>query len=195
MIFAYFLTFSMLVVSLLIVGSHLTGQLVFAQGTTSTYENPAVGLKFEYPSEWELRENPKGLTMTPEEDITFSLEVDSLYRLPMLNPNLKDFAHKQYLLCCGTMSNAINDNQTTIGHNYTALQYEYTLEGQGTRQGLVVWVINNGVGYQFKYISNQGSEFSEKEFSENLPAVRKVLDSVKFIPVEDQKTKEPQFVQ
>ena len=50
------------------------------------------------------------------------------------------------------MSNAINDNQTTIGHNYTALQYEYTLEGQGTRQELVVWVINNGVGYQFKYI-------------------------------------------
>jgi|SRR5215216_1416985 len=189
MIFAYFLTFSMFV------GSHLTGQLVFAQGTTSIYENPAVGLKFEYPSEWELRENPKGLTMTPEEDITFSLEVDSLYRLPMLNPNLKDFAHEQYLLCCGTMSNAINDNQTTIGHNYTALQYEYTLEGQGTRQGLVVWVINNGVGYQFKYISNQGSEFSEKQFSENLPTVRKVLDSVKFIPIEAQKTKQLPFVQ
>jgi hypothetical protein len=75
------------------------------------------------------------------------------------------------------------------------LQYEYTLEGQGTRQGLVVWVINNGVGYQFKYISNQGSEFSEKEFSENLPAVRKVLDSVKFIPIEAQKTKQPPFVQ
>jgi hypothetical protein len=89
----------MFVVSLLIVGSHLTGQLVFAQGTTSTYENLAVALKFEYPSEWELRENPKGLTITPEEDITFSLEVDSLYRLLILNPNLKEFAHKQYLLC------------------------------------------------------------------------------------------------
>jgi hypothetical protein len=149
----------------------------------------------QYPSEWELRENPKGLTMTPEEDITFSLEVDSLYRLPMLNPNLKDFAHKQYLLCCGTMSNAINDNQTTIGHNYTALQYEYTLEGQGTRQGFVVWVINSGVGYQFKYISNQASEFSEKDFSENLPAIHKVLDSVEFIPVEVEKPKVPSFMQ
>jgi len=182
-------------ISLLIVGSHLHSQLVFAQRTTSTYENPAIGLKFEYPPEWELRENPIGLTMTPDEDSTFSLEVASLDRLPMLNPTLKDFAHKQYLLCCGTMSNPINDNQTTIGHNYTALQYEYTLEGQGTRQGLVVWVINSGVGYQFKYISNQGSEFSEKEFSENLPAIRKVLDSVEFIPIEVEKPKVPSFMQ
>lgn len=54
MIFAYFLTFSMFVASFLIFGSHFPSQLVSAQATTSAYENPNVGLKFEYPPEWEL---------------------------------------------------------------------------------------------------------------------------------------------
>jgi hypothetical protein len=54
------------------------------QTTTSTYENPAVGLKFEYPTEWDLRENPIGLTMTPDEGSVFSFEIVSLVPNSML---------------------------------------------------------------------------------------------------------------
>ena len=77
----------------------------------------------------------------------------------------------------------------TEGIHLRELQYEYTFKGQGIRQGLVVWVINNDIGYQFNYISDQGHEFSE-----NLP-VRKVLDSVEFIPIEVQKPKQSSFMQ
>jgi hypothetical protein len=189
MMFAYFLIFSMPVISLLVVDLHFLNQPILAQPTTSTYENTAVGLRFEYP-EWELRETPIGLRMTPDEDSVFTLEIVSLDRLGIPNPTLKDYAQYQYPLCCGTMSTPVNDNQTTIGKNYTAMQYEYTFEGVGTRQGLEVWAINNGIGYQFEYISNQGSDFSE-----NIPAIRKVLDSVEFIPIEEEKPKQPSFMQ
>ena len=188
--FSVFLTLSIFVVFLLIVGSNFPSDPVFAQSTTSTYENPAVGLKFEYPAEWELRNNPIGLTMSPDEDSVFSLEVVSLDRLGIPNPTLKDYAQYGYQLCCGTMSTPINDNQTIIGQNYTAQQYEYTFEGVGTRQGIDVWVINNGVGYQFEYISDPGSAFSK-----NLPALRKMLDSVEFIPIEVEEPKMPSFMQ
>jgi hypothetical protein len=164
---------------------------VQAQSTTSTYENPAIGLKFEYPAEWELRNNPIGLTMSPDEDSVFSLEVVSLDRLGIPNPTLKDYAQYGYQLCCGTMSTPINDNQTTIGQNYTAQQYEYTFGGVlGTRQGIDVWVIDNGIGYQFEYISDPGPSFSQ-----NLPAVRKILDSVQFIHIEVEEPKVPSFMQ
>ena len=88
------------------------------------------------------------------------------------------------------MATTINDNQTTIGQNYTASQLEYTFEGAGTRQGLVVWAINNDTGYQFDYISDQGPEFSK-----NLPAIHKVLGSVEFIPIEVEEPKVPSFMQ
>ncbi|HEU4823571.1 MAG TPA: hypothetical protein VFS97_09130 [Nitrososphaeraceae archaeon] len=72
------------------------------------------------------------------------------------------------------MSTPISDNQTTIGKNYIAMQYEYTKD---SRQGLDVWAISNDVGYQFEYISDQGSAFSK-----NIPEIRKLLDSVEFMP-------------
>jgi hypothetical protein len=165
----------------------------FAQATGSTYENPAVGLKFKYLPEWEFRDTPIGASMTPDEDSVFSIDVYSLKGLP--NQTLKDFARYQYTqeFCCSSSTfvvTTINDNQTSIGQNYTATQLEYTFEGAGTRQGLVVWAINNGTGYQFNYISDQGPAFSK-----NLPAIHQVLDSVEFIPVEVEEPKVPSFMQ
>jgi hypothetical protein len=58
------------------------------------------------------------------------------------------------------------------------MQYEYTIDGGfGIRQGLDVWAISNDVGYQFEYISDQGSAFSK-----NIPEIRKLLDSVEYMP-------------
>jgi hypothetical protein len=71
----------------------------------------AIGLKFTYPSEWQLQNNPIGLTMTPDERSHFSLEVIHLSRLGIPNPTLKDYAQYGYLLCRGTMSTPISDNQ------------------------------------------------------------------------------------
>jgi hypothetical protein len=130
-----------------------------AQTTTSTYENPGIGLKFEYPSEWDLREDLERLTMKPDDGSVFFVEPVNLDLLFIPNQTLKAYAQEGYHRCCGTMSTPINDNLTTIGQNYTAQQYEYTFQGAGTRQGLVVWAISNGVGYQFQYISDQGLEF------------------------------------
>ena len=161
------------------------------QTTTSTYENPAVGLKFEYPSEWDLQENPTGLMMNNNEGSVFSFKFVDL----VPNSTLQDFARYQYTeeFCCSVSTfvvTTINDNQTTVGQNSTASQLEYTFQGAGPRQGLVLWVINNDIGYQFNYISDQGPEFSK-----NLPAIRKVLDSVEFIPIEVEKPKVPSFMQ
>jgi hypothetical protein len=188
----YFLTFASLLFFLHVVGSQVHSQqaIAQAQSTISTYENPAIGLKFTYPSEWQLRNNPLGLTMTPDESSHFSLEVIHLSRLGIPNPTLKDYAQYGYRLCCGTMSTPISDNQTTIGKNYTAMQYEYTTEGFGIRQGLDVWAISNDVGYQFEYISDQGSAFSN-----NIPAIRELLDSVEFMPIEEEEPEVPSFMQ
>jgi hypothetical protein len=171
----------------------MTQRSQFPQATGSTYENPAIGLKFKYLPEWELRDTPIGVGMTPDEDSVFSIDVYSLDGLP--NQTLKDFARYQYAqeFCCSSSTfvvTTVNDNQTAIGQNYTATQLEYTFEGAGTRQGLVVWAINNGTGYQFNYISDQGPAFSK-----NLPAIRQVLDSVEFIPVEVEEPKVPSFMQ
>jgi hypothetical protein len=137
------MTFTILLCFLHVVGSQVHSQPEMAQAqaqsTNSTYENPAIGLKFTYPSEWQLRNNPLGLTMTPYERSHFSLEVIHLSRLGIPNSTLKDYAQYGYRLCCGTMSTPISDNQTTIGKNYTAMQYEYTTDGGfGIRQGLDV---------------------------------------------------------
>src|SRR5215207_8391320 len=184
--------FFLALMTLLIVGL-VTSQALAqsqAESTISTYENPAIGLKFTYPSQWQLQNTPIGLTMTPDENSHFSLEVIHLSRLGIPNPTLKDYAQYGYRLCCGTMSTPISDNQTTIGKNHTAMQYEYTTEGFGIRQGLDVWAISNDVGYQFEYISDQGSAFSK-----NIPEIRKLLDSVEFTPIVEEEPELPSFMQ
>jgi len=190
MILAYSLVIPTLMVSLLVVGLNFLTPVVYAQ---DTYESPALGLKLEYPSEWELQENPIGIRLTPDEDSVFSIDVYSLDGLP--NQTLKDFARYQYTqdFCCSSstfVATTVNDNQTAIGQNYTATQLEYVFEGAGPRQGIVIWVINNGTGYQFNYISDQGPAFSK-----NLPAILKVLDSVEFTPIKVEKPKIPSFMQ
>jgi hypothetical protein len=57
-------------------------------------------------------------------------------------------------------------------------------------QGLDVWAISNYVGYQFEYISDQGSAFSK-----NIPEIRKLLDSVEFTPIVEEEPKLPSFMQ
>jgi hypothetical protein len=190
MILAYFLVIPTLMVSLLVVGSNFLTPVVFAQ---DTYESPALGFKFEHPPEWNLQENPIGISLTPEEGSIFSIDVYSLDGLP--NQTLKDFARYQYTqeFCCSSSTfgaTTVNDNQTAVGQNYTATQLEYTFDVIGPRQGIVVWVINNGTGYQFNYISDQGPAFSK-----NLPAILKVLDSVEFTPIKVEKPKTPSFMQ
>ena len=164
-----------------------------SQSTTSTYENPAVGLKFEYPPEWNLQERPTGVRMTPDQDSHFSLQFVSLDGLA--NQTLEGFARYQYTqeYCCGSSTfeaTTVNDNQTTVGQNNTALQLEYTHDVIMPRHGLVIWTINDGVGYQFDYVSDPGTAFSK-----NLPAIREILDSVEFIPIEIEEPKVPSFMQ
>jgi hypothetical protein len=79
----------------------------------------------------------------------------------------------------------INDNHTTIGNGYDAWQIVSTAKArdhrdQGTEhviRELDVYTMNGGVIYHFEYAADPGPKFFE-----NLPAVREVLDSIKFLP-------------
>ena len=90
----------------------------------------------------------------------------------------------------------INDNQTTIGNGYDAWQIESSAKardhrGQETEhvvRELDVYTMNEGVIYHFEYAADPGPKFSE-----NLPAIRKVLDSIEFLPKPQPKL--PSFLQ
>jgi hypothetical protein len=108
-------------------------------------------------------------------------------RTPFTNSS-EDFARHQYTndgYLTTAFTTVLNDNQTTIGHNNTAIQMEYRfkparpleqfysnpqlgLYSNATRHGLVIWTISGGLGYQFNYVAD------EDQFSSNIPPIRKM---------------------
>jgi len=178
--------------------------VVFAQddsetsigNSIKTFEDPDVDITFQYPSNWTVTDNmPYGLdidiskhwTMGPRgetKDIGFSIDIvhlDTVTDTPITT--LKDFARYEYTRLTKfhfSSMNVINDNQTIVGGKYPALQMEYTYEGvYNQRHALAVWTIdsNRNQGYVFAYNAD------EAKFFENIPAIRKMLDSIEFTPL------------
>jgi hypothetical protein len=225
---------SILVIIILFIGAQIVGaDNIFAQddsgtagtigNSTKTYENPEVGISFQYPSNWEVVDTFADLCSVEcllsihtvplnhpgYEDTGFLINVMSL-DAESLNADadsmdintpittLEDFARYRYKGMTGWSSpNVINDNQTTVAGDHPALQMEYTYQGaHDVRHALTVWTIDS--------IRNKGYEFSynnaiEDEFSADIPSIRKMLDSIEFIPLspppeETPPPKQPSFM-
>jgi hypothetical protein len=158
-----------------------------------TFEDPDVDITFQYPSNWTVTNHmPFGLsidiskhwTMGPRgetKDIGFSIDIvhlDTAADTPITT--LKDFARHQYKDMTDPSMNVINDNQTIVGGKYPALQMEYTYQGVYNQvHALVIWTIDSdrNKGYEFTYNTD------EDKFFENIPAIRKMLDSIEFTPL------------
>jgi aldose sugar dehydrogenase len=81
----------------------------------------------------------------------------------------------------------INDNQTTIGKNYSARQIEYYVSGSPDWKHYRLFVkAFNTFYYDIDYYSQ-----SNRTYTKHLPEIRELLSSVEFLPM--QKSKSPIF--
>jgi len=207
----------LVIVTLFIGGSPIIGaDNIFAQdysktgtigNSIQTYEDPDIGISFQYPLHWTVQKTESSvavdmsrLNIDISEGIAFSVNVISLGLASPPITTLKDFARYQYETWHSVIPpNVINDNQTTVAGDHPALQMEYSggwtaNVAQNQRHGLEVWTIDRGIGYHFTYITDEGPEFAA-----NIPSIRKMLDSIEFIPLapppeEPPTPKEPSFM-
>jgi hypothetical protein len=143
-----------------------------------TYEDPEIGITFEYPSEWSVKKGFLEFDIDIEEGIAFKVQAS-------LNPvydDLRGFARYQYehQNFDAFSPTILNDNQTTVNNGHAAIQmeYEFKFADTNTRQGLALWTVAGGVGYQFNYVADKGNQFDR-----NIPAIREMLNSIEFIPL------------
>ena len=205
----------LVVVTLLILigGSIIGANNIFAQDSTKTktYEFSSFGdvyIRFQYPSNWTVAD-PYGQCISPctlaiyvnnkTEDITgisFTIEMVSLNTLDPPVTTLKDFASNQYefiyrlnKFTSDIPLDLINDNKTIIGNNHPAIQMEYIYpQVDDLRHALNIWAIDKDrdKGYTFSYSTKEGPEFAA-----NIPSIRKILDSIEFIPIEPPREEPP----
>ncbi len=71
-------------------------------------------------------------------------------------------------------TNLINDNETTISTNHTAWQVELS-KNQENSKSLIVFAINDNLGYIFDYSVN-----SDTMYKEHVWDFRDMLKSIKF---------------
>jgi hypothetical protein len=101
--------------------------------------------------------------------------------------SLKDFMARNYKP--EPSVTFINDNQTSIGRNYSSWQTEsvYVDDKMGTNSTWIsVFTINDNRAYEFRYGSEKFEGFTA------FPDFKTVLQSVRFIPAEE--SKKPSFL-
>jgi aldose sugar dehydrogenase len=78
----------------------------------------------------------------------------------------------------------INNNQTTIGKNYSARQIEYFISGSPDWKHYRLFVkAFNTFYYDIDYYSQ-----SNRTYTKHLPEIKKILSSVEFLPMQKSKT-------
>jgi aldose sugar dehydrogenase len=78
----------------------------------------------------------------------------------------------------------INDNQTTIGKNYSARQIEYYISGSSDWKHYRIFVkAFNTFYYDIDYYSQ-----SNKTYTKHLPEIKEILSSLEFLPMQKSKT-------
>jgi hypothetical protein len=144
-----------------------------------SYENPALGIRLQYPVGWQLEEDNDKTRFIQQKDIV-SLETDvennidstlSEYvnaRIKELSENRQDFK-------------LIESTPTTISGNYPAHKIVDTfLKEDGPRVGefykvLRIWSIKDHKLYTIAYLSEPD------KFSAHLPEVEKAIDSFRLV--------------
>jgi hypothetical protein len=205
------------------------GQLVITYGQTietsqtNTYENTTEGIRYQYPSYWGNLSLQGGCIFRPcampfspnhinETGVVLQERAGNFMIMRLfekaseLRPNcdcdsLTEFVRQSYESAQRSLNDFtfINDNQTTVGKKYPALQYEFSgstvpkeqlaKEMPNEPARLVVSTNSSDAFYAFSIYP-----FTNADRIEKLPEFRKIIDSVAFLPVERTKSKIPSFM-
>jgi hypothetical protein len=196
----YDIIFPIFIISLTIVFSGLINY-AYAQvnETSQTYENPSVGIRFSYPTEWGtvIEKSSQGCHNQPACVLTLDGATDNYglgFTLGKFSKescnceSLMDFVKFTYQTLSREKGfSFINDSQTAIGKNYSGWQYQFSVLKDGnTRIGLAVSSRNNDnyYGILASYPNESRAIF--------LPKFEKFIDSIEFLPIQVAKT--PSFM-
>jgi hypothetical protein len=165
------------------------------------YENPDIGIRLSHPSDWgKIVELDEGCHKQP----SCVLDLDGTNTNYTFGFSLRKFS-KESCNCMSLMDQVrndfnsqvtslngfsfINDNQTTIGKYYPGWQYEYSYLHNGAEEkGINVFARFNDTFYSI------GVTYPEESREKLLPELKKVIDSIQFLPVQDQINKIPSFM-
>ena len=164
-----------------------------------TYESSNLGIKFHYPSNWQLdNELTNNNRNCSEESVTLRC---SIY-FNILSGNQDDviivkiehdYLSTECMPKCQTLEEFVRwkyldiqqkelfyySNKTSIIGNHSAWQMEYLFGSAGHyyRQSYVPYTLNNNSGYMIRYIANPGPQFYTY-----FDDVKKMIDSIEFTP-------------
>ena len=165
-----------------------------------TYENPDIQLRFSYPADW------GNIILNGSEDChqsscvfgldgsnttyRFGFSISTLSKDVCNCTSLLDVVRDGYTYFSYIYDNSfLNGNQTTIGKNYSGWQYEYSFLDQGEKvTGLSVFATNNATYYVI------GVSYPEESRAKLIPDFKRLIESIEFLPVQNEGTKTPSFV-
>jgi serine/threonine-protein kinase len=160
-------------------------------GDMLVYQNTTYGIKMQYPSGWEVAQfnnsaaNPTKLVVGFLSPIGVQRATDRIpenvlvgvENLSSRNMGLAPYTTLQLsLLSAGTQGfNLVESLPTTIGNNPAhQIVYTETLD-QLKLKKMQVWTVKDGIAYLIIYAAD------EANYSDQLPTVRKMLDSIEII--------------
>jgi hypothetical protein len=175
-----------------------------ANQSSQIYESSDVGIKFQYPSEWgkvtEKNSEGGGCHNKPLCVLTFEGSNASyrfgfvLGKFPKVDCNcnsLTDFVKYMYKQQLQYKDfSFINDNKTIIGKNYSGWQYEISFLNEDNVPviGLNVMGRNNDNYYSISIM------FQNETRSILLPEFRRFINSIEFLPIQNEIANRPSFM-
>jgi hypothetical protein len=164
---------------------------------TQTYENPDIGIRFSYPTEWgkvietsPCHNQPVCVLSLDGATTNYGLgfTLGKWSKETCNCDSLMDFVKFTYQgLARNNGFSFINDNQTTIGKNYSGWQYQFSILDNGnTRIGRSVQVGNNDNYYAIL------TSYPNESRAIALPKINKFIESIEFLPIQVPKT--PSFM-
>jgi hypothetical protein len=165
------------------------------------YENPDIGIRLSHPPDWgKIVELDEGCHKQPScvldldgtnTNYTFGFSLQKFSKDSCNCMSLMDHVRNDFNSQVTSLNgfSFINDNQTTIGKNYPGWQYEYSFLHNGVEErGINVFATFNDTYYSI------GVTYPEESRAKLLPEFKKVIDSIEFLPVQDQINKIPSFM-
>jgi hypothetical protein len=168
-----------------------------ATAKTQTYENRDIGIRFSYPTEWgkvietSPCHNQPACVLTLQgsnDNYGLGFTLGKLSKESCNCDSLMDFVKLTYQrLARNNGFSFINDNQTTMGKNYSGWEYQFSILDNGnTRIGRSVQVGNNDNYYAIL------TSYPNESRAILLPKINKFIESIEFLPIQVAKT--PSFM-
>jgi len=166
-----------------------------------TYENDDLVIRLSYPSDWgnitagrrtDCSKDPScAVGIRPNSESLIGMAIGKYTEEECSCNSLKDFAKYVYKRTeKRTEFSFINDNTTTVGKKYPALQYESSsLNIDNIKvKSLEVMTTNNETYFElsFSYPIESGAKV--------LPEFRRAIDSLEFLPFQNNNSKKPSFM-